>query len=517
MSIVLILTLGFLYYRVGARSDALAAIGLISFAGAAQFLPAMVGGIYWRSATERGAVVGLVAGFVAWAYTLFLPSMIRVGGATQGLLTEGPFGLRWLRPEALFHLEGWDPLVHALFWSLALNVSCYIFVSLFSDQKPLERLQSALFVDALGRLPREALRGWTGDTAVEDLMALARRIIGSERAHRAFREYADGERRKIHELVADNKLISFVERQLAGSIGAASARVLVSRIAGGETISLDEVITILDETQQAIEHGRQLEQKSSELEAIAAQLRHANAQLKEIDVMKDDFLSRVSHELRTPMTSIRSFTEVLLENSDINESQRRRFIEVIFDESKRLTRLLDEILDLSRLENGEQVLQLAPIDPLPIVEGAVGAMLGFALQRDVQLSTDLPPVSGEVIGDADRLKQAFINLIHNAVKFSGERNPAVRIGVTIEHDQFIFFVSDNGPGISEADQARIFEKFSRQGGATEGSGLGLAICRQIVEGHEGRIEVRSERGRGATFLIRLPFHVPAAKVQVAAE
>ncbi len=98
-------------------------------------------------------------------------------------------------------------------------------------------------------------------------MALARRIIGPERAYRAFRDYAESERREMHELVADTPLISFVERQLAGSIGAASARVLVSRIAGGETISLDEVITILDETQQAIEYGRQLEQKSSELEA----------------------------------------------------------------------------------------------------------------------------------------------------------------------------------------------------------------------------------------------------------
>jgi hypothetical protein len=112
-------------------------------------------------------------------------------------------------------------------------------------QKPLERLQSTLFVDAFRRRPGEASRAWTGNTAVEDLLALAHRVMGPDRAYQAFRDYAASQKRDMQELVADAGLISFVERQLAGSIGAASARVLVSRIAGGETISLDEVITIL--------------------------------------------------------------------------------------------------------------------------------------------------------------------------------------------------------------------------------------------------------------------------------
>jgi len=504
LSIVLILTLGFLYYRVGARSDALAAIGLISFAGAAQLLPAMIGGIYWRGGTERGAIVGLIAGFGMWGYTLLLPSIIRVGGAMQGLLTDGPFGLRWLRPEALFHLEGWDPLVHALFWSLALNLGAYVFVSLFSNQNPLERLQSALFVDAFGRAPREASRAWTGDTAVEDLMALARRIIGPEGAYRAFRDYADSEHRQIHELVANNQLISFVERQLAGSIGAASARVLVSRIAGGETISLDEVITILDETQQAIEYGRQLEQKSSELEAIAAQLRQANARLKEIDTMKDDFLSRVSHELRTPMTSIRSFAEVLLDAGALPADKRDRFVGIIYQESQRLTRLLDEILDLNRLESGEQSLKLMQIDPVVAVREALAAMLGFAHQGGVELEERLPASLPHILGDADRLKQVLINLIHNAIKFNDRPGSEVTVSGATRSGSVVLSVRDRGPGISAADRAAIFDKFSRRGSRREGSGLGLAISKQIIESHGGRIEVKSASGRGTVFEVILP-------------
>jgi signal transduction histidine kinase len=509
LSIVAILSLGFLYYRVGARSDALAAIGLISFVGAAQFLPAMIGGIYWRGGTERGALVGLVAGFAIWVYTLLLPSIVRVGGAMQWLLTDGPFGVAFLRPEALFHLDGWDPLVHALFWSMTANLGAYVGISLFSVPKPLESLQSTLFVDAFRRrVPGEASRAWTGNTAVEDLLALAQRIMGPDRAYQAFRDYATSQRRGMHELVADAALISFVERQLAGSIGAASARVLVSRIAGGETISLDVVITILDETQQAIEYSRQLEQKSTELERIAAQLRTANAQLKQIDTLKDEFLSRVSHELRTPMTSIRSFAEVLLDSEDLPDNKRGRFLGIIFQESQRLTRLLDEILDLGRLESGEQVMKLARFDPSATVHEAIAAMLGFAHQRGIELKERVPASLPAVCADADRLKQVLINLVHNAIKFSDRASAEVMVSADAGEDCLILSVRDEGPGLDVADGVDLFEKFSLRGARGRGSGLGLAISKQIVERHGGWIGARPARGRGTVFEVRLPLAGP---------
>jgi signal transduction histidine kinase len=309
----------------------------------------------------------------------------------------------------------------------------------------------------------------------------------------------------MHELVADNQLISFVERQLAGSIGAASARVLVSRIAGGETISLDEVITILDETQQAIEYGRQLEQKSSELEAIAAQLREANARLKEIDTMKDDFLSRVSHELRTPMTSIRSFAEVLLDADALPADKRDRFVGIIYQESQRLTRLLDEILDLNRLESGEQSLKLTRVDPAVAVREALAAMLGFAHQNGVELDEKLPPSLPQVLADADRLKQVLINLIHNAIKFNDRPGSEVTVAGTVRGTSVVVSVRDRGPGIPAGDRAAIFDKFSRRGSRREeGSGLGLAISKQIIESHGGRIEVKPANGRGTVFEVVLP-------------
>ncbi|MYZ47560.1 ATP-binding protein [Propylenella binzhouense] len=518
VSIVLILSLGFFYYRFGAQSDALAAIGLISFAAAAQLLPAMVGGIYWRGGTEQGAVAGLLAGFVVWAYTLLLPSLVRVGGAMPGLLTDGPFGIAFLRPEALFYLDGWGSIQHALFWSLSLNVGAYVFVSLASVPKPLERLQSALFVDAFGESPRRTSRAWTGDTAVEDLMALARRIVGPERAYRVFRDYAESEKHDLRELVADARLISFVERQLAGSIGAASARVLVSRVAGGETISLDEVITILDETQQAIEYGRQLEQKSSELEAVAVQLRLANARLKEIDTIKDEFLSHVSHELRTPMTSIRSFAEVLLEGDRLSPQQRDRFARIIYEESQRLTRLLDEILDLNRLQRGDHDLKQARIDPATTAHEAVAAMTGFAFQHGIDLRDEVPDRLGPVLSDPDRLKQVLINLVHNAIKFNDSAGGHVRVSGSVRADRVVLRVEDDGPGVSERDRARIFEKFVRGSSGREGSGLGLAISKQILEAHGGGISVHPAAARGAVFEIDLPLagaEPPAAPAETA--
>ena len=509
LAIMLILALGFMYYRVGARSDALASIGLIAFVGAAQFVPAMVGGMYWRGGTERGALIGLVLGFGLWLYTLLIPSIVRVGGAGEGLLANGPFGLAFLRPEGLFLLDGWDPLLHALFWSLTANLAGYVAGSLFSRPKPLESLQGALFVDVFQARARDASRAWPGGTPVEDLVALARRIMGPDRAYRAFRDYARSQGQPIHALAGDAELIAFVERQLAGSIGAASARVLVSRVAGGETISLDEVIAILDQTQQAIEYGRRLELKSAELEATAEQLRRANEQLKQIDTIKDEFLDQVSHELRTPMTSIRSFAEVLIEDSALPAEKRRRFLEIIHEESQRLTRLLDEILDLSRLQRGEQALRLVPVDPAVPLHEAVAAMSGFAHQRGVRLEAAAVGPLPRVMADPDRLKQVLINLIHNGVKFHDAADPWVAVSAELRPEGLALSVRDNGPGITEAEQATLFERFAPRHPRREGSGLGLAICRQIVEAHHGRVTCRSAAGQGTVFEVVLPLDVPA--------
>src|SRR6185369_10078560 len=156
-----------------------------------------------------------------------------------------------------------------------------------------------------------------------------------------------------------------------------SARGMVASIVKGELLRFDEVMAILEETRQVIAHSRQLEQKSRELEATAHELTRANAQLKELDRLKDDFLSTVSHELRTPLTSIRTFSEILSDGEGVSGESRRRYHAIIQSETERLTRLLDTILDLTRLEQGQAEWRIETVDPGSVLEDAVAATGGL--------------------------------------------------------------------------------------------------------------------------------------------
>ncbi|MGV3653476.1 MAG: histidine kinase dimerization/phospho-acceptor domain-containing protein, partial [Noviherbaspirillum sp.] len=418
ISIVLILLLGFLYFRLSGQSDALAAIGLISFAGVAQFLPSLAGGLFWRQATARGATAGLATGFAVWLYTLFLPSFNGGFILSAADIANGPWDYALLRPQALFGLEGLDPLAHATFWSMAANTLAFVLVSLASSQKPLERLQSTLFVDVF-RTPHGDTSRFVNRSATRyDLNMLAQRILGPEEA---FRLFQDAEHRhglmRDHSL-ADDSFISELERKLAGSIGAASARTMISQVVIGETISLYELMKIADETERVREYSHRLEEKSRQLEATAGQLRDANQRLTLLDSQKDDFLSQISHEVRTPMTSIRSLSEILLEASDIQERQAQRFLHIIHEESLRMTRLLDGILDLSLLENGPEAWPLAPIDPEAALDKAIDICQGLASASGVSLQRGGRAAEAMVNADSDRLSQVFINLISNAIKYN---------------------------------------------------------------------------------------------------
>ena len=505
-SIALILLLGFLYFWLSGNSDALAAIGLISFAGVAQFLPAMIAALYWREATVAGALVGTFIGFAVWAWTLFLPSFATSSPLITDLVANGPWGIELLRPQNLFGLSGFDPLVHSVFWSLFLNATALIAISLFTKQSALERVQAAIFADVFKRRTRERPSFVPGSASASDLYFVAQRVLGGQRAYELFDEFAreTGVSRARVEPTAD--MIVRLERELAGSIGAASAHVMLSTVLTGHDISLEEVMQIADETQQVIEYSQQLEQTSAELRSTAEALRKANERLRELDSQKDEFLSQVSHEVRTPMTSIRSFSEILLNHDDLDADERARFTGTIHNESLRLTKLLDEILDLNALERGERHWQNGPTDVEAVLDRAIEICRPMAGQKGLSIFAGPRAASVTVTGEPDRLAQVFINLIANAVKYNSSTNPLVEITSTIGDGQYRVEIADNGPGITEADRQRIFEKFSRgsaASGGEGGSGLGLAISRQIIARMDGSLElVASETG--ARFAVTLP-------------
>lgn len=510
LSIAAILILGYVYYRAITSTNPLASIGLVSFAGVAQFLPALIGGIFWRDGTKAGATAGLLAGFAIWIYTLLVPNFANAGWPAGDIVASGPWGIAMLKPTALFGLSGWDRLVHGLFWSLSINIMFYVTVSLFTGQSAIERLQSAVFVDIFERNTANVDDALQRSAQTGDLFRLTQSVLGAEPAYRIFRDYARRQGRRDHLPAPDPALIAYVERQLASTVGAASARTLVSRIVTGETITVESVIAILDEAQEAIRHSRELERKSLELEETAAKLRHANEQLRRLDMLKDDFLSRVSHELRTPMTSIRSFAEILVDNERVESSQGRHFLGIIQRESQRLTRLLDEILDLSRMESGSAAWPMVAVDARDIARQAIALMTGQASERGHRLVDQLGDRPLPVRVAPDRLQQVFVNLLSNAIKYNLREDPMTWIETVdcTDPDCIEIHVRDNGPGIPPEDRDMLFSKFARgwnaQAHSQEGSGLGLAISRQIMLQLGGNLSLARSGPDGSTFAIQLP-------------
>jgi Na+/proline symporter/nitrogen-specific signal transduction histidine kinase len=505
ISIAVVLGLGFLYFRLSGGSDELAAIGLISFAGVAQFMPSLLGGIFWRGATRVGALAGLMCGFVLWAYTLFLPSVGSDFLLSAEVLSNGPFGINALRPRALFGLVGLDPLIHALVWSVGVNTVVFLVVSVLSNTSPLERLQGALFVDVFRGTGGETPRFVAGSATSEDLFVLAQRILGTAPARQLFDEMAL-EQGLSHGLPQpSDQVIARLERELAGSVGAASAHAVVSRIGGQESIGMTELIDIADETQRLIETSRQLSQKSAELERAAHQLREANESLRTLDAQKDEFLSQVSHELRTPMTSIRSFSEILSGAEIVEPAERERFIAIIHDESLRLTRLLDEILEISRLETGAIDLPLQTMDPQQAIVAALDTISGLARSNGVSVSRESVPLGVLVRANEDRLRQVLINLLSNAINYNASATPQIHIRAHVASGFLSIDVIDNGGGVSVEEANTVFEKFKRGSRAhnEQGAGLGLAISRALMRLMGGDLTVEFVSQGVSFFRLRL--------------
>ena len=198
---------------------------------------------------------------------------------------------------------------------------------------------------------------------------------------------------------------------------------MVASTIKGEGVSVDEIMQILDETSQVLEYSRQLEQKSKALEKATADLKAANQRLTELDQMKDDFLSTVTHELRTPLTSIRSFSEILHDSPDLDLAERQHFLTIVIRESERLTRLINQVLDLTKIETGRMKWQITQVDLGEVINHSVTSLRGLFEERDIEVDLHLPKEVPPIRADRDQLIQLVINLLSNAQKFcpAGER------------------------------------------------------------------------------------------------
>ncbi|MEA2822713.1 MAG: hypothetical protein QOJ86_4717, partial [Bradyrhizobium sp.] len=256
-SIFAIMGMAYLYYRALGNTQ-LAAIGLLSFAAIAQLAPAFFGGLFWRRATARGAMAGMLVGIAAWIYTLFLPSFLESSTAGLMLLQHGPFGIEALRPQALFGAD-LPPLLHGVLWSLSLNLLTYVALSLAREPSSIERLQADLFVPSALAPITPTFRRWRTTVTVQDIQSTVAQYLGPARARHSFEAFALTHNVRLEPgAPADFELLQHAEHLIASSIGAASSRLVMSLLLRKRTVSAKAALKLLDDSHAALHFNREI-------------------------------------------------------------------------------------------------------------------------------------------------------------------------------------------------------------------------------------------------------------------
>lgn len=265
ITIMCLMILAYFYYRILGDQSSLASFGLLAFAAAAQFLPAILGGIYWKTGSRHGVLAGLTGGFLIWLYCLVLPSFSEAGLIGPQFLYSGIFDTDWLKPTALFGINMMDPLTHGVFWSLGVNTLLYVLISRYTSLRLVDRIQASAFVDVYNNDLTETSRQFSQVT-VGDLQMLTERFLGISRTQHSFTGFAlqRGEEPALSGDKATPELIQFTERLLAGVIGASSARIVLASTLRGKDMHIGDVVTIVDEASQALRFNRSLLQSTIE-------------------------------------------------------------------------------------------------------------------------------------------------------------------------------------------------------------------------------------------------------------
>ena len=340
---------------------------------------------------------------------------------------------------------------------------------------------------------------------------MSQRIIGGGEAQRFFRLAAAGQGKTGFLPDVTPEFMEALERELSGSVGAATAHAMIGQLTKGAGVSVEDLIAVADEAAQILEYSNQLEAKSAEQDRTARALRDANEKLTVLSVQKDAFLTQISHELRTPMTSIRSFSEILRDAASLGPQDKTRYASIIHSETIRLTRLLDDLLDLSVLENGRVSLNAERVNLHDVMERAViTAQASGGRSLEVERNPHAEDIA--LLTDGDRLAQVFINIVSNAIKYCDAEPAVLKIDVRELGDEVIIGFRDNGSGIPLDAQNLIFEKFARLNKSeASGAGLGLAICREIIARLGGDITYVDQID-GGRFDVRLPRAATFAKL-----
>jgi phosphoserine phosphatase RsbU/P len=302
--IILVIFLGYLYQGIVGDSYALANMGLISFSAATQFAPSLIGGLYWPRGNKAGAITGLLLGFAVWCYTLLFPSIVKAGKWHSDLLDLGPFGLSFLKPQALFGLTGLDPWTHALFWSMFLNISAYLLLSILYGQGEKEKEQVARFVRVFApesETPQWETKRLSKPVTIVQFVNLMSKFIGEPQAHAAISDYL-GERDidgkgGVSEFELPN-LKRFVEKTLAASLGGAAAGAVVESFLSDIGSKMESVYDIFSTVRTSRDQSR---------EALFVRLRASEIMNRslELNIIMADLLELLLREFKLDLCVIR--------------------------------------------------------------------------------------------------------------------------------------------------------------------------------------------------------------------
>ncbi|MBD1262748.1 sodium:proline symporter [Maribacter polysiphoniae] len=511
ISIFTVIILAYFFYNNFSIELSLYSIGLISFVIVAQLAPSFFIGLFWNRGSSLGSILGIILGFAISTYTLILPFTIEAFTGGSEFTDLGLFGIAALKPYALFGIDFLSPPAHAFFWSLSANILCYLTISVAFKGHYRERNYAEMFVDSknYSSLQDNALV-WKGEAYVADIKNVLTKFLGEARTQRALLLFFKKYHIPSDTQMADARLINFSEKLLTGSIGGASAKILIAGVVKEQEISLTEVLKILEESKETISSNKALQEKSIELTDLTGKLKEANEELIVKDKQKDEFLDTVAHELKTPITGIRAASELLMdENDDMPPEIRQTFLKNIVSDSDRLSRLINNILDFEKLSTGRQQLNLKKHNIQKTLKKAIGNIQHIAAKKEIKI-VNLNSFNFELPYDEDRILQVLTNLLSNSLKFCEPEKGVITLDYKLGNNCIEVYVKDNGKGIPDEDINYIFDKFYQSKNQNtikpQGSGLGLAISKQIIEKHNGRIWLEKGVKVGSTFGFKLPFN-----------
>ncbi len=507
---VAILLLGFVFELAIGSSYILVKIGIISFVGVLQFAPAVIGGLYWERGSKKGAIIGMTGGLITWAYTSLIPALVRSGWMPMSLLSDGPFGIRFLRPEHLFGITAVDPLAVTIIFTFLFNAGLYVICSLIFKQSEEEKRIAYNFVNIT-----RAGRYIVPDVSQKEYIDLEakHKIIAA-----IFAKYMDvaeaeiqttecieragiGAKKSIsiHALI---ELSNIVENSLAAFIGGAAAHDELRRehlFSPEEAVQLTSIYAKLAE----------------DLKITPEEFIKKLAEQKALAESKSNFIAIASHEMRTPLTIIRGNAELLLEVlPDVPENEETiKFLSGIRNNSVRLLDILHDFLDVVQLEENRIELKKETFDLSVAIKEVVSDLTSVVGEKKLYLKFEEPAEAmPPVVADPGKARQVIINLVGNATHYTTTGGVTISVERVSEQgkDMVKVFVTDTGIGITPEGQAQLFRKFSTVQKTflrtkDYGSGLGLYISKLFIESMGGSIKLeKSIPNMGSTFSITLP-------------